>query len=58
MDMEQYISNLYGRAKNITKNTTTIYNKMEQSYIETDMLGVCLGACRLQVRDGMWFLRN
>ena len=33
-------------------------NEKEQLYLETDMLGVGLGASLLQVRDRMWLSKN
>ena len=46
--------------KNIIKKNATMafYNLKEQLFLETDMLGVGLGARLLHMRDGMQFPRN
>ena len=52
--------NLYDRAKNIMKKNAVMvfYNEKEQLYLETDVLGVGLGASILHVTDEMQFPKN
>ena len=50
MDMEHTYQNLNKRARNIIKKNETMefYNEKEQLYLETDALGIGLGASLLQ----------
>ena len=51
---------LYERVKAITKKDAAVafYDGKEQLHLETDVSDVGLRASLLQVRDGMWYLRN
>ena len=51
---------LYKRAKLIIKKHALMkfLSVKEQLYLETDMMGVDLGECILQVRDGMWLPKD
>ena len=60
MNLEEHISKLYDRAKNINKKNVTMafYKEKQQLYLVTDASAVSAGASLLQVREGMWFPRS
>ena len=60
MDLEQHVSRIVWQGQNVIKKnmTMTFYNKKQQLYLDTDVLGVILRASLLHVRDKISLPRN